>query len=923
MLRGKSKFLKAMIIIGLAGTIGGTGILIFEAATPGAKSGEQSTAVGTQIASIINEHETNDKDVEPESVAIKNPIASLKIGETYLLETEVLPSDTTFPGLSYSSSEESVAKIDGDGLIHALGEGDTVITINNTHNNELSDSFALSVSPIPVEEIALSIQGETPDANGDYTLSTEQSSYRLQAVVSPDNATEKTVIYSLDRTDFISISGSTIRLLSPSGTEATTITASCGGISQSIRVFVEEYVPEVIPLTQVRFSVTSVSLGIGESKSVSLRYTPSGADEARMSAFTLSSENTAVATISSSGSIKGVAAGSTNVKATLKSDPSISASIPVTVSFIDLKPSASLSLRLSSRLRVSLSATASISGWNPSNATAKLMKYYRFFSSDSSIASVNETSGKVTAKAVGNTSIRADIYGSKADYQAKINPVRSISAPIEIFDSGQVVSFGLNTPFATENSDGTLLIHQGTEYNLSNLTHRDLEVNGSSEGVTIKLGYEIEWQSEEIEASIANKRLTVTGEQPGYVRIRATDENSGVSASVTFLAIKPLTYEKIGGEPLYVGESEQIVFDVQDGVTYEGRYEGDPEEFLSITNEFASSNTMTYEAFAPGSATFIVTPSYDGIALETEAAEIHLNAYHKIASDFVLSAHPSSGEPYAMDNEEPHRVVVGTKLDLRTAYTPFETPTSVAMSFRSSDSKLAQINGNQVKTAKVGLVTITAEEAVSGITHEIKFKIVNECVLDSTKPFTFKALGDTKVNKVENDADGNPVFLKSFSYKLTVKYAAGTTFRGARFHSEDESILTIGEMDGSISALAVGKTKILVDFDDGLEGSVDKHYSIDVSVRKRAVIENISSFNLFIRKLLGHFGAFLILGIATSMFFVLGFTKKQWWWSVPANLGYGFLLAPILNRPFLSVTQGCYRNTSTGRRTYRSLWARD
>lgn len=892
MLRGKSKFLQAVIILGLLGAIGGTGILIFEAATPGKQSANQSTAVGTQIASIINEHETNDKDVEPTSVSIKNPVASLKVGDTYLLETEVLPEDTTFPALSFASSVETVARISGDGLITALSAGSTTISITNIHNNELTDSFDLSVAVVPVTDIAISISGSEVLADGSFRLSTERTSYSLQATVSPDDATEKTVTYATDRDDYLQVTGSTIRLKADSGDEYTVITATCGDFSKDIHVYVEEYVPDVIALTSVRFSANSLSLGIGESKSTSLVYTPKDADEATMSAFTFASGDTSVATVNARGNVTAVAAGDTTITATLKSDPSITAELPVTVSYIDIKPTASMSLRLSSRLRVSLSATASISGWNPSNATAKLKKYYRFFSADSAIAAVNETSGKVTAKAVGNTAIRAEIYGSQADYAAKTNPVRTLTAPIEIFDSGTVVSFELNAPFAAENGDGTLLIHQGTTYNLKQLTHKNLQVNGSPDGISINLGYEVEWQSEDIAVSKDGDNLTVTGDKPGYVRIRATDANSGVSSSVTFLAVKPLTYADDGGSTFYVGDRRNIVFDTQEGIVYNLRYEGDPFSYLLVTNDLAASETMTFEAVAPGQSTMVVTPYYEGVALEPEILQINLNAVHKLATDFAFTATPTGGESLSMDNEEPHRIIVGTRLSLAAAYTPFAEPTAAALGYVSSNRQVAYITGSTIVAHKVGDCLIQAKESVSGVTHQMKLKIVNQCALSDTKPFKFRALGDANVNKVDSDDEGNPVFLKSFSYKLTVSYAEGTTFKNPYFTSLDESVLIVGQ-DGSVSALSVGKTKIRVEFNDGVEGSVNMTYEIDVSVRKRAVIENISSFNALIRKLLGHFGAFLILGIATSMFFLLGFQGKAWYWSIPTNIGYGFFLAGL------------------------------
>ena len=50
---------------------------------------------------------------------------------------------------------------------------------------------------------------------------------------------------------------------------------------------------------------------------------------------------------------------------------------------------------------------------------------------------------------------------------------------------------------------------------------------------------------------------------------------------------------------------------------------------------------------------------------------------------------------------------------------------------------------------------------------------------------------------------------------------------------------------------------------------------------------------MLVRKGVGHFGAFLVLGIFSSFTFTLFFNKKKWLWSIPLNIGQGIFLASL------------------------------
>ena len=58
-------------------------------------------------------------------------------------------------------------------------------------------------------------------------------------------------------------------------------------------------------------------------------------------------------------------------------------------------------------------------------------------------------------------------------------------------------------------------------------------------------------------------------------------------------------------------------------------------------------------------------------------------------------------------------------------------------------------------------------------------------------------------------------------------------------------------------------------------------------------ITDMNSFLAFFRKLVGHYGAFLLLGIPSSFFFLVGFNNKSLKWSIPLNFVHGLFMAAL------------------------------
>ena len=136
----------------------GIAILVFEAATPGEKSAAQSNAVGNTLADFFNDVEGDQTvAVIPESLEITNKVETGFIGDTYKIEYSIIPNDSTFKSCVFTSSDNSVASINNDGLISFKNEGTTTISVINERYPSISDSFDVTVYSVDAVEIYSSI----------------------------------------------------------------------------------------------------------------------------------------------------------------------------------------------------------------------------------------------------------------------------------------------------------------------------------------------------------------------------------------------------------------------------------------------------------------------------------------------------------------------------------------------------------------------------------------------------------------------------------------------------------------------------------------------------------------------------------------------------------------------------------------------
>ena len=218
----------------------------------------------------------------------------------------------------------------------------------------------------------------------------EGDSFLLEATISPSNATNTTVIWSTSNASVATVDRGKIQAHNP-GNAIITVTSDDGGKTATCNVTV---VARVIPVTGVSLNSTSLALRVGEQATLEATVLPSDATNKNVSWF---SSNEGVATVSSTGTVFAIAAG-TSVICVKTEDGNFEAQcqvvVTVAVSGLTLNPA---EMTLDEGESKTITATIT-----PSNATDQEVSWE---SSDPFVATVD--GGQVTGVKAGTAVITA------------------------------------------------------------------------------------------------------------------------------------------------------------------------------------------------------------------------------------------------------------------------------------------------------------------------------------------------------------------------------------------------------------------------------------------------------------------------------------------------------------------------------------
>ena len=244
-------------------------------------------------------------------------------GGTSTLTATVVPANTTYNSVAWSSSDTNIATVSASGVVTAVGNGLATITAKTTDGN-FTASSTVTVDFAVVKVTGISVLPSTVNVTAGLTTT-------LTTTIFPDNARNKNVNWSTGNAAIAKVDAAgVVTGVSPGNVTITATSADDNTITATSSVTVQA---STVSVTGVNVTPSTLSLLVGGSTStLAVVITPANASNTNVS---WSSSDTNVATVSSSGVVTPVSNGVTLITAnTIDGGKMASAEVTVTTQVV-------------------------------------------------------------------------------------------------------------------------------------------------------------------------------------------------------------------------------------------------------------------------------------------------------------------------------------------------------------------------------------------------------------------------------------------------------------------------------------------------------------------------------------------------------------------------------------------------------------
>ena len=852
-------------------------VLIAEASMNGKLSSSQSNAVGGTIADIVNGTAQDQTQVVlPESLIINNKEAfSLTyVGDELKLDTTILPENSTYKEKRYVSLNPDIASVTNDGVVTFLKEGSATLEVINTKNEAIRDSVSVVVANVEATSIKTAIENAQSDKNH-YTVYVEDESlYKINTLVYPTNTTIKNATYASSNPEFIKVTpdGKLYDLVNSKGLEIT-ITVTVGNVQSEMKVVVE--IKNFVELQNITASVKQ-SIYVGEKANITVGYVPSNATYKQ---YKLSTSNKSIVSVSTN-SITGVKEG----EATIKVESSENSNI-YSILNIEVKAKEEISAFDISKTKYELyekgTATIGISNIKPNQYADKATLTYK--STNESIAKVS-TSGKITAVKEGTTTITIT---AKNGYSKEVTVVVKKQVVVD----NHIIGFNVNT---TE--EKTITLGANKEINLASYyfvedsawIYDDSGIKTGTKKVTYVL--------EESSANTLSSAGVLTVNELGYVTFSLYHSQSGYYSN----SIKVLVIDEFS----ILDENDSAINEVSllSGTSYSFKvkglldenfetqtytielYDGNNEKVLTDPIIEIDENGLynIKSLYRDGNYSVKVIPVINNKSFVEFAKVLNFNVYHNTIETIEVRIEDENG--MSLDKED-NTYTMKVKDEAFIKHIISSDVTKYDFTYKSSNTNVLTVVDNKIVAKSAGEATITILEKETNKEIQVSFKVDNIIILNENEPYKVKG------TDLKYDAENNTYsMLNGYSGSIKVNFDSSSTYKKVTYSSNNEEVLTVGS-DGTLTPHKAGNATITITCDDGIQEPVI--ITVKMNVRKQDLIKDLSKFFYQVRKGLGHFGAFLVLGICSTFTYMLYMKNKKWLIAVPVNFAAGFALAGL------------------------------
>ena len=333
--------------------------------------------------------------VHVDSVKANTNTLTLKQHDSYKCLVSFYPVNASNTNFIVTSSQPTIVSTTGSSIL-AENIGNCTITITSEDGNK-TDVISVLVTELPVSTVTFDQNSATIEAN---------QSLILSASILPINATTKTLIWNSSNTAIATVDALGKVSGVSSGDVVITATAK-SGVSAICSL-------KVIPVSakNVNLDKTTLAINVGESKVVTATVLPA---ETQDKTITWTSLSPTIASVSNTGVVMGLSAGTATIKATATSG--VNSVCEVTVSNVI---ASALTLNKGFDTLI-VNQTETLSAiFTPLNTTNKILTW----SSSNDLVAIVNASGQITAKAIGDIVISAkSSNGILATCSLHVNPI--------------------------------------------------------------------------------------------------------------------------------------------------------------------------------------------------------------------------------------------------------------------------------------------------------------------------------------------------------------------------------------------------------------------------------------------------------------------------------------------------------------------
>ncbi len=262
----------------------------------------------------------------------KTSLTLTEAGQIAALTATIKPSNADNQNVTWESSNASVATVSNAGVVVAVANGTTTITVKTEDGNYTATCEVTVDIPVAVTGVVL---------NKNYTtLTAAGQTETLTATVNPSDAANKNVTWESSNTSVATVADGVVTAVA-NGTTVITVTTEDGEFEATceVTVSIADEGDGDISVTTITLDKTGVTLTeIGATASLTATVTPS---DATNKSVTWESSNRSVATVSDAGVVTAVADGTAVITVTTadggyKATCEVTVKIPVAVTGVTL-----------------------------------------------------------------------------------------------------------------------------------------------------------------------------------------------------------------------------------------------------------------------------------------------------------------------------------------------------------------------------------------------------------------------------------------------------------------------------------------------------------------------------------------------------------------------------------------------------------